>query len=390
VRFVHTSDWHLGRRLCEASLIGEQAHALEQVLAVCADARAEALIVAGDVYDRAVPPIEAVELLSQFLARAADRKLPVVLAAGNHDGPERLAFGREILAGRGVHVFGTLAHRTTKVVVGDTAIYVLPYCEPEAARAELGDATLQNHDAAVRAALAALVARRDAARSQGERAVLVAHLFAAGGRETADSERPIAVGTAGQVGIDALDGWDYVALGHLHAPQAVGGREAVRYSGSLYKYSFGEANQEKGVTVVEVGAAAVRVESVPLPIRRDVVRLEASFDELLVAERFRVAEDAYVEATYTDTGYVVDAAARLRQRFANLLAARPRQIVAQVSGPASLERALVPDDLALLRGFWAHVQAAGPLEPEHEAAWARVLGAARAGERERDHLEVVK
>lgn len=380
MRFVHTSDWHLGRRLGEASLIEDQAHALEQVLAVCREAKADALVVAGDVYDRAVPPVEALGLFNDVLARCAkELRISVVVAAGNHDSPERLAFGRELLAASGVRVYGALAHRLEPALVRGVPIYVLPFCEPEAARAGLGDPELRNHDAAVRAALADMRAA-----AAGKPAVLVAHLFAAGGQETADSERPLSVGTAGQVGVDALGGWSYVALGHLHAPQRAGGRDDVRYSGSLYKYSFGEARQEKGVCVVEVDAAtgAARVETVPLVPRRDVMCIEGEFEALLRDPGFAVAEGAYVEATYTDAGYVVDAANRLRARFPHLLAARPRQVLRQVSGEATLAAARASDDLEVLRGFWRHVQAEGELDAAHLEAWARVLGAARAGERE--------
>ena len=180
-------------------------------------------------------------------------------------------------------------------------LYVLPYLEPEVARAELRDEALRHHDAAVRAALAEVQAWR----APGP-AVLVGHMFAAGGRESAESERPLTVGSAGQVGGDALDGWSYVALGHLHAPQLVNGRETVRYSGSLLKYSFGEHDQQKGVTVVDIdGSGRASVRPVALTPRRDVLRIQGKFDALLEDAAFAHAEPAWVEATYTDTGTVM-------------------------------------------------------------------------------------
>jgi exonuclease SbcD len=371
---VHTSDWHLGRRLGEASLVDDQAHAVSAVLDVCRDARADALVIAGDVFDRAVPPVDALALWEDVIGRAAAAGLPVVVAAGNHDSPERLGFARALLATQGIHVITRIGERVRPVVVAGLPLYVLPFCEPEAARAALGRDDLKTHDAAVRAAL-------DGLRPDGP-AVLVAHCFAAGGRESIDSERPIAVGNAGQVGADAFDGWSYVALGHLHAPQAVGGREHVRYSGSLLKYSFGEADQRKGVTVVEVDArGGARAEHVPITPRHDVVRIEGAFDELLRDARFAPAEDAFVEATYTDAGYVVDAAARLRVRFSRLMAARPRQVLRQIDG-GTLAAARSADDRELLAGFWQHVQEGGELEPAHLEAWNHALAEARAGERE--------
>jgi DNA repair protein SbcD/Mre11 len=374
LRLVHTSDWHLGRRLGEADRLEDQAYALDQIFALCRDARAHALVVAGDVYDRAVPPVEAVELLDGFLRRCArDLKIRVLLLAGNHDSPQRLGFGAELLADAGITLATRPAQRLEPVVVEGVPIFALPYLEPEVARAELADDTLRNHDAAVRAALVDMHARR----APGP-AVLVGHMFAAGGRETADSERPLSVGSAGQVGGDALDGWSYVALGHLHAPQQVGGREHVRYSGSLLKYSFSEHEHDKGVELVEVGER-VQVERVVLTPRRDVVRIEGGFDELLADERFASAESAWVEATYTDTGYVLEAAQRLRARFPFLLAARPKQLLRVASGDV-LVRAQNRGDRELLAGFWAHVGAGGELEPAHIEAYERVLHAARSGD----------
>ena len=378
MRFLHTADWHLGRLFHGASLVNDQALLLDQLVDIARDAKPDVILVAGDVYDRAVPPVEAVDLLGDFLLRCArDLKLRVVMIAGNHDSAQRLGFGAPLLASAGITLATRLEHRLEPVRIGDEGlpVHVLPYVEPEVARAELGDPELRNHDQAVRAALAQVNARRAAGP-----AVLVGHMFAAGGRETADSERPLAVGSAGQVGGDALDGWSYVALGHLHAPQLVGGREHVRYCGSLLKYSFLEHQQDKGVEVVDVdtrGAASVR--RVVLTPRRDVVRIEGTFDELLTDARFGFAESAWVEATYSDTGYVFEAAQKLRARFPHLLAARPRLLLRVTEGQ-SLEAAYAHGDRELLAGFWKHVGAGGDLEDAHVAAYERVLAAARAGD----------
>jgi exonuclease SbcD len=383
LRFVHTSDWHLGRRLNEADRTDDQAYALDQIFDVCKDGKADALVVAGDIYDRAVPPVEAVDLLDGFVARCVrELKLRVVLLSGNHDSAQRLGFGAELLAAAGVTLATRFEQRLTPIVVAGVPIHVLPYLEPEVARAALLDESLRNHDAAVRAALAEVHARR----APGP-AVLVGHMFAAGGRETADSERPLSVGSAGQVGGDALveGGWSYVALGHLHAPQLVGGREHVRYSGSLLKYSFSEHDHPKGVELVEIDASsgAVRIERVVLPPRRDVLRIEGSFAELLEDPRFSHAEPAWVEATYSDTGYVLEAAQRLRQRYPNLVAARPRQLL-RVAAGETLDKAYARGDRDLLAGFWRHVSAGGELEEAHLEAYERALHAARTADVEGD------
>jgi exonuclease SbcD len=371
MRLVHTSDWHLGKRLFETSLLDDQAHALEQLFEICRGA--DALIIAGDVYDRAVPPVEAVALLSDFLGRMArDLKIPVIAISGNHDSPERLGFSSEILSKGRLHVRTAFDGRATPIVIESgrrkAAIYCLPYLEPEVARDRLGDATITGHDAAVRAALAACHADRAAAGHAD--AILVGHLFAQGGRESPESERPLVIGGAAQVAPSALGGWSYVALGHLHEAQPVGGREDVRYSGSLLKYSFGEATHTKSVTVIDLilGRAAAR--TVPLVPRRDLVRIEGRFDELLTSDRFASAEGAFVEATYRDAGYVLDAAARLRQRFPHLLVALPKELVRVVGGETPAAPVLRAREL--LASFWAYVEGEDPDEG-HLAAFEKAL-----------------
>jgi exonuclease SbcD len=363
MRLVHTSDWHLGKRLYEASLLEEQAHALDQVFAICRDERADALLVAGDLYDRTVPPVEAVRLLDEFLARVArDLRLPVIAISGNHDSPDRVGFGAGVLERGGVHLRTSFARRAEPVVLErgrrSAYVYCLPYLEPEVARAALRDDRLVDHGSAVAGALEA-VARDRAERGPGDAAVLVAHLFAAGGRESPESERPLPVGGAAHVGLPVLTagGFGYVALGHLHEAQQVGNRPEVRYSGALCKYSFSEAEQQKSVTVVDLVCGRAAVRPVPLSPRRDLVRIEGSFEELLRDARFAGAEAAYVHATYTDTGHVVDAAARLRVRYPHLLAALPRVVVAAAR---ELPRQPVPAGGAgprqLLADFWRFVE----------------------------------
>jgi exonuclease SbcD len=376
VRFVHTSDWHLGKRLCEANLLEDQAHALDQLYALCRDERADALVIAGDLYDRAVPPTEAVSLLSDFMARVTRAlSIPIIAVAGNHDSPERLGFGAEILERGKIFLRTQFSRRAEPITVGVVPFYCLPYLEPEVARAQLEDDTLTTHDAAIRAAFASMHAHR-----QKRPAVLVGHLFAQGGRETAASERPLVVGGAAQVAVDAFDGWGYVALGHLHEPQTVGGRNEVRYSGSLLKYSFDEAHHEKTVELVEVTGGPARVRRIALSPRRDVVRLEGTFDELLAHPRFSFAEGAYVEATYTDSGYLIDVAPRLRARFPHLLIARPKQLVARLHVDTKL-RAIVQASSTgreLLESFWKHVEGdAVPLDDAHLQAFEEALEAAR-------------
>jgi exonuclease SbcD len=379
MRLLHTSDWHLGKRLHETPLLGEQAHALDQIAALCQGERIDALIIAGDLYDRAVPPVDAVALLSGFLERVAgDLAIPVVVISGNHDSPDRLGFGASLLARGRVHVRTAFAARAEPIVIERGRrrlhIYGLPYLEPEQARAGLGDESLTSHHAAVDAALAAIEADR-AARGAVE-AVLMGHLLAAGGRESPDSERPLVLGGAAQVAVPVLarGRWSYVALGHLHEAQAAGDRDDIRYSGSILKYSFNEAEQVKGVNLVEIVCGRPAVRTIRLAARRDLVRITGTFEELLSSPRFAAAESALVQATYTDAGYVLDATARLRRRFPFLCQALP----ASVGGglPAGAPRRALGDG-ELLEGFWSYVEgeAAGD---GHVREFARALERVRA------------
>jgi len=381
VRFLHTSDWHLGRRLHEASLADDQADILDQIFRMCRDERVDALVIAGDLFDRAVPPVDAVALLGGFFERVVrDLDIPIVAISGNHDSADRLGFGAGVLARGRVHLLTAFGRRTEPVIVESRRrklhIYGLPFLEPEVARTALGDEAIAGHHAAVAAALAAVKADRRA-RGAAE-AVLVAHLFAAGARESPDSERPLVIGGAAQVGVPVLGGWSYVALGHLHEPQAVGDRSDIRYSGAPLATTFGEAGVQKSATLVEIVCGRAAVRELPLTPRRRLAKISGRFEELLGSPRYAGVEDAYVSATYTD-GYVLDATARLRRRFPHLLVALPADVAAVIGTPA---RAAGPrDERELLAGFWQHVEGeeAGP---ELAAEFARVLERVRARARE--------
>jgi exonuclease SbcD len=274
MRFIHTADWHLGRLFHGVHLTDDQHHALMQVVQVVKEERPDAVLVAGDIYDRAIPPPEAVELLDEALCRLViDLKVPVVLIAGNHDSPQRLHFGSRLLKDRRLYVTGNLPAKCESVVFGDgngpVHVYAVPYCEPMIVRQGLSCEEVVDHDSAMRA----IVGRIAGGHPSGERKILMGHAFVAGGAEC-ESERPLSVGGAGTVDVGSLSGFDYVALGHLHCPQRIGGGE-VRYSGSLLKYSFDEVHQPKGVYVVDMdkgGACAVR--TVPIVPRRDVRKIE--------------------------------------------------------------------------------------------------------------------
>lgn len=318
MRFVHTSDWHLGRLFGGVSLVPEQAFALERLHELLRDAKPELLVLAGDVYDRAVPPPEAVELFDDFLARVTAAGIPVVAIAGNHDSPERLSFGSRLFARAGVHLAGRVDADAAPLVFDDAygRVHVLPlaYAEPVTVREATGEAALRDHDAA----LAWRLERAHAKVPEGERSVVVAHGFVAGGIPSDDSERPLSVGGTGQVAAARFAPFTYAALGHLHRPQQVGAPH-VRYAGSLYPYSFAESAHENGVTLVTLDAHRVAsAEHVALPRLRSLRTIRGTLDELVARGATDPARDDHVLAILEDERALLEPMARLRAVYPNV------------------------------------------------------------------------
>ena len=346
MRFIHTGDWHLGKLLRERQLVEDQEFTLRGLLRLVEELRPDAVVVAGDVYDRAVAPVEAVAVLDHILATLTlDLRVPVVMIAGNHDSARRLQYLNGLVTRVGLHVVGEVGPAPAGVRVAgadgtDVVFWPLAYTDPETARGALGRADLHTHEAVLRAQL-------DLVREQmgdDARHVVVAHAFVTGAQPS-ESERPLSVGGSGEVSRDIFDGFDYVALGHLHRPQRVGDR--VRYAGSLLKYSFDEAGHRKSVAVVDLDAAGnVSVEPVELPVLHDLVRLTGSFDELLARPDAADFADAYVEVLLTDAGAVLDPMQKLRSVYPGILSLRREAwLGAQGLAPAPDVGALSTRDL---------------------------------------------
>lgn len=323
MRFLHTSDWHLGKTLCNANLLEDQAFALEQAFAMVKDAKPSAFVIAGDIYDRAVPPKEAVALLNEFLGRiVGELKVPVLMIAGNHDSPERLGFAADFLEPQGLHLAGPLATEPQPVVIGDAAFHLMPYADPASARFVFQDENLRSHQDVLNAQLS----RAWGHHPQSKRFVAVAHAFVAGGL-CSESELGLAVGGSGEVDATLFEPADYAALGHLHRPQDAGFAH-VRYSGSLLKYSASEASHVKAITLVELPAKGkARTEPMPFTPRRDLRRLRGAFEALLQEPAGNREDYLFVELT--DSGPVLDAMARLRRLYPYILGIQ----TAQEQGP---------------------------------------------------------
>ncbi|HEX7291265.1 MAG TPA: exonuclease SbcCD subunit D [Conexibacter sp.] len=364
MRLLHTADWHLGRAFHGEDLLGAQAAFVDFLVDATRAAGVDGVLIAGDLYDRALPPVDAVRLASEALARLAEAA-PVVVISGNHDSAARLGFGAELLARADVHVRTDPLAAASPIALGDGCVYAIPYLEPDLVRAALG-VEERTHAAAMGAAMDRVRATV-AARGSGPVAVM-AHAFVAGGTPS-ESERDLAVGGAASVPSFAFEGADYVALGHLHGPQVVGGGLG-RYAGSPLAFSFSEAGQAKSVALVEVVAGALPlVELLPTPVPRALANLRGTLDELLADPRLADAEAAWVQATLTDPVRPSDAMERLRHRFPHAVAlafdpqgagARPEDSYQRLRGLDDDElvqrfvadtrgRAADDDELALLR-----------------------------------------
>lgn len=379
MRFLHTADWHLGRLFHARSLLDDQAHVLDQFVALVRDVRPDAVLIAGDVYDRAVPPPEAVALLDDVLARiVVEAGVPVVMIAGNHDSAQRLDFGARLLSARGLHVAGRTGPETACVTLhddhGEVRIYALPYAEPAVVRDALG-VDLSSHEAALGAQLDAIRASHPA----GVRAVAVGHAFVVGGA-VSESERPLSVGGSGAVGAGLFHGFDFVALGHLHRPQTIGQR--IHYSGSLLKYSLSEADHHKTVSLVELDEnGGVRIEPIALRPRRDLRILTGDLAALVEAGMADARRDDYVYAVLTDTGALLDPMARLREAYPNALAIE-RAILARNGQAGEAGRRMRELDTGSLFANFFREVADADLDGDQRRALDQLLAGMQASERE--------
>ena len=347
MRFLHTADWHLGRIFYGQYLTDDQAHVLEnQFFTILKDEKIDGILLAGDVFDRAVPPIEAVELWDSIITRLAmDYKVPLFVVSGNHDGAERLEVGRSMLSQSGIHIWGSPHHALQPFEFegadGKVAICPMPFSEPR----RIGDAlglgvneakpsnednledslfsyvdtdeheepslNLHNYDQMYQAWSDHLYKQVP----KGMRSIAISHAFVMGG-DVGGSERTLSIGGSEQVHPQVFKDFHYTALGHLHGPQRMGA-DYIRYSGSPLKYSFDEHTQKKSFTIIDMNAKGnVDISTIPVEAKRDVVILEGYFEDLLNNKDLRAKhKDDYVQARLLDTMPIMDGMAKLRQVY---------------------------------------------------------------------------
>lgn len=340
MKFLHLADLHLGKRVNGFSMLEDQAHILRQILAILDDEQPDGVLIAGDVYDKSVPSVEAVELLDGFLTELRTRGVPVLLISGNHDSPERLAFGGRVMDSCGIHISpvydGALAPVTLQDAFGPVHVWLLPFVKPAHVRRWFPDADIESYTDAV----AEAVAHMDI--DTAARNVLVTHQFVTGGTRSGSEE--LSVGGTDNVDSGVFAPFDYVALGHLHGAQHIG-RETIRYAGSPLKYSFSEARQHKSVTVVTLGEKGdVQVRTVALTPLRELREIRGSYDELTARSFYEhtTYRSDYLHLILTDEQDVFDAMNRLRTIYPYLMTldydnARTRA-AGGMSVPAETER----------------------------------------------------
>ncbi|MDU1939763.1 MAG: exonuclease SbcCD subunit D [Veillonella sp.] len=337
MRFLHTADWHLGRIFYGQYLTDDQAHVLEnQFFSILKDEKIDGILLAGDVFDRAVPPIEAIELWDSIITRLAmDYKVPLFVVSGNHDGAERLEVGRSMLSQSGIHIWGSPHHALQPFEFegsdGKIAICPMPFSEPR----RIGDALGFGSANISSETIQHLVAHNESAlnlhnydqmyqawsnhlRNQvpkGMRSIAISHAFVMGG-DVGGSERTLSIGGSEQVSPQVFKDFQYTALGHLHGPQRMGA-DYIRYSGSPLKYSFDEHTQKKSFTIVDMDAKGnVDISTIPVEAKRDVVILEGYFEDLLNNKELQAKhKDDYVQARLLDTMPIMDGMAKLRQVY---------------------------------------------------------------------------
>lgn len=324
MRFIHTADLHIGKVVNDFSMLAEQRHALRQIIEIAVRKRAEVIVIAGDVYDRSIPPAEAVGVLDEFLTSCSKQSIVVLMIAGNHDSPERLSFAESILARQNIHVAGNYAEPLRVVTLfdqdGAVDFVLMPFVKPAIAGAQ------SSMEAAERMTAGYWAQRRKAEselRKHTKRSVLVTHFFVTDGGytpELSDAETTVHVGGLDNVEAGVFEGFDYTALGHIHKPQQIGSRAAY-YAGAPLKYSFSECAQTKSVNLVELdGAGRVQVDRIPITPLHEMRIIQGRLKELIAPEVVMLADkEDYIQARITDEEELIDPIGTLRSVYPHVM-----------------------------------------------------------------------
>ncbi|HCG6761888.1 exonuclease SbcCD subunit D [Vibrio parahaemolyticus] len=371
MKFIHTSDWHLGRQFHNVSLLEDQQAVLEQLIQYIENNPVDAVIVAGDVYDRSVPPTIAIELLNRVVKRiCGELNTPMILISGNHDGAERLGFGSEQMKRSGLHIISNFEDMLTPVVIetkaaGHVAFYGMPYNAPEQVRYVYKE-PVSTHDEAHK-----LIAEKITEQFQSEyRNILISHCFVDGAIES-ESERPLSIGGSDRVSHEHFLNFDYVALGHLHQPQKKG-EEYIRYSGSLMKYSFGEQNQKKGFTLVEIGKDGfIGAEHIELTAPHEMRIVEGELEQILEWGKTDPKNEDYLLVRLMDKHAILNPMEKLRTVYPNVLhLEKPGMLIGVEREMAQAK--LARSEIDMFKDFFAEAQDS-ELSNEQEQAISDII-----------------
>ncbi len=316
MKFLHLSDLHIGKRVNEFSMLEDQEYILTKIINIIDAEKPEAVVIAGDVYDKSVPSAEAVQLFDDFLCRLAKRKLQVFVISGNHDSAERMAFGGRLMDVSGVHMLPVYSGKVEPISLDDefgkVNFFMLPFVKPANVRRFFEDAGIESYTDAIRVAVEKMNVNPD------ERNVIVTHQFVTGA-EKCESEE-ISVGGSDNVDASVFDCFDYVALGHIHGPQNIGS-ERIRYCGTPLKYSFSEAKHKKSVTIVEMGEkGSIEIHTLALDPKRDLREIKGTYAEIALKDNYiNTNTDDYMHITLTDEEDIPDAIGKLRVIYPNLM-----------------------------------------------------------------------
>ena len=370
MKIIHLSDLHIGKRVNEFPMLEDQEYILREILGIIDTEKPQAVIIAGDVYDKSVPSADAVRLFDDFLTRLAKRKLHVLVISGNHDSAERIAFGGRLMTLSGVHMSPVYTGDTEPVILedehGEVWFWLLPFIRPANVRAAFPDEEADSYTAAV------LTAVKHMNIDPALRNVLVTHQFVTGASRSESED--ISVGGTDNVDASVFEGFDYVALGHIHGPQNIGS-ERIRYCGTPLKYSFSEKDHIKSVTVVELGAKGnAAVHTVPLIPRHDMREIRGTYAELTLKKNWEnTATDDYLRVILTDEEDVPDAMARLRTVYPNIMRLEYDNTRTRAASPVGeAENPEQKSEIELFMEFYEK-QNGQPMSPEQRAFSEKII-----------------
>ncbi|MDX8046180.1 exonuclease SbcCD subunit D [Gracilibacillus sp. S3-1-1] len=318
MKILHTADWHLGKIVHGLHMTEDQRVILDHLIDKIKEEQPDVIIIAGDLYDRAVPPREAVEVLNSFFTTVSvEMNIPIVAISGNHDSADRLGFGASLFRSRQLYLATTIEEVFEPIHFndGDADVYfhLVPYMEPEEVSNYFGDTEIKTHQDAMDRIVKEIEVNMD----KSAKHILVGHAFIAGGMESESEERLTMIGGTPYIDASLFESFDYVALGHLHQPQKITS-DYIRYSGSIMKYSFSEANHKKSVTILDITESDKTIRTIPLQAARDLRIIEGYFTDLLEG---KIAEptDDYLQISLLDDGQIMDPVTKLRKLFPNIL-----------------------------------------------------------------------